>query len=330
MTVKLSKAGRRGLAGAALIAVLLAAACGGGQQVNAFHPGRVIVFGDESSLILDLNNDGNGAKYSVNATVSTTDPTRLCQANPIWVQDVAAAYGFVFPQCNPASTSVTAPVSRMRAAFGAQAADLGGQIDVQQADDPIRAGDLVTVLIGENDIITQYQRYPTVSEPELIANVEAAGQEAGRQVNRLTDLGAKVLLATSFDPGITPFGTAERAAHADTDRAALLTRLTTHFNAALRGTIVNDGRLIGLILLDELISAIVKFPGLDGFTNVSDPVCDLSQSLLTPPSILDCTTLTLVGNGAGAFLWADDRHLSASAQNLFGSLALQRAQNNPF
>jgi outer membrane lipase/esterase len=330
MTVKLSKAGRRGLAGAALMAALLAASCGGGEQVNAFHPTRVIVFGDESSLIVDLNNDGNGAKYTINATVSTTDPTLDCSASPLWVQDIAVSYGFVFPQCNPASTSVTAPVARIRATAGAQAADLTTQIDTQQADDPIHAGDLVTVLIGENDIIAQYQRYPTVSEPELIAAVQAAGQEAGRQVNRLTELGAKVLLATTFDPGITPFGLAEQAGHADTDRAALLTRMTTQFNAALRGTIVNDGRVIGLVLLDELISALVKFPGLDGFTDVIDPACDLSQSKLTPPSSLDCTSLTLVANGSSAFLWADDRHLSASAQNLFGSNALVRVQNNPF
>ena len=54
----------------------------------------------------------------------------------------------------------------------------------------------------------------------------------------------------------------------------------------------NDGRRIGLILLDELIDTIVANPGLDGITNNTDAVCDLTQSKLIPPSILDCTSLT--------------------------------------
>ena len=50
----------------AVAAAGLMAACGGGtSQVEPFKPGRVIAFGDESSVIV---NDGanNGRKYSVN------------------------------------------------------------------------------------------------------------------------------------------------------------------------------------------------------------------------------------------------------------------------
>jgi lysophospholipase L1-like esterase len=331
MTVNSSRSGRRAAGAIALTAALLAASCGGGQLVSRFQAGRVIAFGDESSVIIDTHNDANGSKFTVNATVSATDPTLACASNPIWVQTVAQLYGVVFPQCNPASSSVVvAPTGRIRASVGARAADLGAQIDAQQAESPLGASDLVTVLVGENDVIAEYLQYPAVSEPQLIANVEAEGAEAGRQVNRITDTGAKVLLATIIDVGVTPFGIAERNAHADTDRSALLTRLSARYNASLRATIVNDGRKIGLVLLDELVDALAKFPGLQGFTDVTDPVCDLTKSMLTPPSILDCTTLTLVPDGSGAFLWADDRHLSASAQNLFASSAIQRAQNNPF
>ena len=45
-----------------------------------------------------------------------------------------------------------------------------------------------------------------MSEAQLIANVEAEGAEVGRQVNRITDTGAKVLLATIVDLGCSPFG----------------------------------------------------------------------------------------------------------------------------
>ncbi len=330
MTVNSRDKRRRAVRRLALVATLLVAACGGGQQVSHFGAGRVVAFGDESSLIVDTRNDANGSKYSVNATVSATDSTLSCVGNPLWIQSVASFYRLVFPQCNPAPTNIVATTDRIRATLGARAADLGAQIDAQQAESPLGAGDLVTVLIGQNDVIAEYLQYPAQSEAQLIANVEAEGAEVGRQVNRITDTGAKVLLATIVDLGGSPFSAAERNSHADTDRAALLTRMTARFNAGLRGTIVNDGRKIGLILLDELVSAIVKFPGLDGIVNVTDPVCDLTKSAQTPPSILDCTALTLVPNGSAGYLWADDRHLSAAVQNLLGGLAVARAQNNPF
>ena len=62
---------------------------------------------------------------------------------------------------------------------------------------------------------------------QLIANVEAEGAEVGRQVNRLADLGAKVLLATvARRRRHAVRDRTSAAAHTDTDRAALLTRLT--------------------------------------------------------------------------------------------------------
>jgi hypothetical protein len=75
---------------------------------------------------------------------------------------------------------------------------------------------------------------------------------------------------------------------------------------------------------------VVKFPGFQGFTNPFAGVCDLTQSQLTPPSILDCTAQTFVPGGNAGYFWADDLHLSATAQNLFGAAAIERAQNNPF
>lgn len=319
----------RALAAAALAATLAVAACGGsGEPTTRFQASRVVAFGDETSLIVDTRGDANGSKYSVNATVSSTDQTLVCASNAIWSQSVAALYGLVFPQCNPGA--VAAPVSRIRAAFGARAADLGPQIDAQQADVPLNSGDMVTVLVGQWDVIAEYQRYPTVGADQLVANVEAEGAEVGRQVNRITNTGANVLLSTIIDVGYSPYGTAERLAHADTDRAALLSRLSQRFNASLRATIVNDGRKIGLITLDELVVTVVRFPGYGGFTNATTGVCDLTRSQTTPPSVLDCTAQTLVAGGSATYFWADDLHLSASAQIALGTAAIQRAQNNPF
>jgi lysophospholipase L1-like esterase len=330
MTVNVSEGCRRARACAAIAAATLVAACGGSSgPTQTFHASRVIAFGDESSLLVD-SGDHNARKYSVNATVSVLDQTVVCALNPLWIQGVANIYGLVFPECNNGSPPVAAPVSRIRAALGARSADLGAQIDAQQAESPLGAGDMTTVMVGKNDILALYAQYPAVSEDELVASAEAAGAETGRQVNRITDLGANVLLSTIVDMGVTPFAVQERAAHADTNRAALLTHLSSRYNAAMRATIVNDGRKIGLVLLDEFVSAVAAVPGTSGFTNATDPVCDLSKSQLTPPSSLDCTAQTLVPLGSGTYLWADNLHLSATGQSSLGSLAVSRAQNNPF
>jgi outer membrane lipase/esterase len=331
MTVKMSDMCRRLLGGGLLAVAALAASCGGGDQVSSFEAGRVIAFGDEMSTIVDLDNNANGHKYSVNSTFSSTDPTLECGFNQLWIQRVAGLYNLVFPQCNHGASAVAAPSSRIRASAGARVADLSTQIDAQLAESSFRDGDLATVLIGQNDILALYAQYPAVSEAELSTAAEAAGTLLGQQVNRIADAGVKVLLATIPDVGVTPFARTEKAAHADTDRAALLTRLTNRFNAKLRATIVNDGRRIGLILLDEMVSLIGRFNGLNGFTNSSVGACDLTKSQLTPPSSLDCTDRTLIpGAGPNAFLWADDRNLSAGGQASFGELAVLRAQNNPF
>lgn len=331
MRLKWSEAGRYALAGAALAAAALAASCGGSSAPQTrFIASRVIALGDEMSVIVDSDRNANGHKYSENATVGQGDPTVICASNPIWIQTVATLYGLVFPECNTGSTQASSPPSRIRAAFGAGAYDLGAQIDAQVSDSGLGTGDLVTVLVGENDVINQYLQYPVLSETQITANVEAAGAETGRQVNRIAGTGAKVLLATILDTGSSPFGLAEKAAHADTDRAALLSRLTTRYNASMRATITNDGRVIGLVLFDELVATLVRFPGLDNFTDLVDPVCDLTKSQLIPPSILDCSQDTLVDGGSTSYLWADDRHIGASAHNLLGGLGTSRAQNNPF
>lgn len=322
---------RRLLAGVALAAALAAASCGGGEQVASFTATRVIAFGDESSVIDDSQNPGNGRKYSVNGTVSTTNLSIDCRVNPLWIQVLASRYGLVFPECNINTVPAVAPTSRIRAMNGAVAADLAGQIAAQEAASPFRAGDMATVLVGQNDVLAQYAQYPGVGEAQLIANVEAAGAETARQVNRLAALDVRVIVSTVADLGFTPYAIAQRSAFSDIDRAALLTRLSARYNASMRRTLINDGRRVGLLVLDELVSAIARFPGLNGFSNASTGVCDLSRSALTPPSILDCTPQTLItGGGAYTYLWADDRHLSAGGQLSLGTLAADRAERNPF
>lgn len=316
--------------GGVLAAALLASCGGGGAQISKFHASRILAFGDETSLLVDSAVPGNGRKYGVNGTVSNTDGSYLCSNNPIWVQSIALAYGLVFPQCT-AGTAVVSPVSRIRASVGAKVADLSAQITAQQADSAFEPTDLTTVLVGQYDVLAQYARYPAVGEPELTAAVEAAGAELGRQVNRIADAGAKVVVSTTVDVGLTPYAITERAAHTDTDRAALLSRLSVRFNATMRATIYNDGRRIGLVLLDEFVETVAKFPSYGGYSDVTTAVCNPAQSAYSPPSTLDCTGLTLFPNTSPVtYLWADALHLSAGGQASLANLGAARALYNPF
>jgi outer membrane lipase/esterase len=295
--------------------VLTVAACGGGSgQVEPFEPTRIVAMGDQTSLL-----EADGRKYTVNALVS--GGTALdCATHPIWVQIVADVFDLKFPQC-PGSN--TAPTGVMLAANGAKAADIEAQVNAVAAS--FTEDDLVTMLVGANDIFELYAQFPTRSEADIGAELRARGRSWGAQINRVAQAGPAVLVATVPDVGKTPFALAEEAANAG--RAALLTRLTDQYNAGMRLEIINDGRLIGLVFGDLEVQNIVRFPGSFGFANVTKAACLASAPL---PA---CTTATLVADSGVNpinWLWADDRHLSPGGQNRLGVVAATRARNNPF
>lgn len=309
---------RSGGAVKALLMVVMAAAlwaCGGGttQQIT-FLPERLIVLGDENSLLTS-----NGRKYTVNA-LGTSDVID-CAANPLWVQTVAASYSFVFPQCNP--TNSLTPNATMRAGLAAKVDDVKLQIDAQVANGGLTNKDLVTVMAGANDVLALYAQFPGRTEEALIADARAAGERLAAQVNRVIGLGPRVVLSTVPDMGLTPYALAQKAAFSDTNRAALITRLTAALNGRLRVGIVNDGRLIGLVLGDEAAQVMVIAPSSFALTDVTIPAC-------TTP-LPDCTSKTLVqGATSSTHLWADATRMGVALQNRIGLLAQQRAVNNPF
>lgn len=304
------------LGAGALASVVLLAACGGGAQSQTFTATRVIAFGDESSVIT-----ADQKKYSVNALLAGSTTAVDCISNPLWIQTVAAHYGLVFQEC---PGTVPAPVSHIYAFAGAMVADLSGQIDQQLNNGGFKAGDLVTVLIGANDVLAQFAQYPNVGEAQLLTNVDAAGAALATQVNRLAAAGAKVLISTIPDMGLTPFA-GDRSAGSTNGNPGLLSRLSTRFNDAMLARITNDGHQIGLIQLDEYLQATDNATrlGAGSFANTTDPAC----TVVLP----QCTTATLVAAATtSAYLWADDRHLGASGQASLGSLAVTRATSNPF
>jgi outer membrane lipase/esterase len=314
------RAGALRATSAMLFAAVLAG-CGGGDQVEPFKPERVIAFGDELS-VLDTST-GVTRKHTVNALTSGAID---CALNPLWIQYLASAFSQVFSECNPSAATTT---SDSRAQAGARVSvDVGSvasvesQIDDFLATNSFNAKTLVTVLAGQHDVLAEYARVVagTASEADATAAVDAAGAALAGQVNRIAAAGGKVIVSTIPNVGQTPFGVAENTATAG--RAALLSRLTAAFNSRMRVGLTNDGRMIGLILLDESIDSIAR--GNSGFVNVTTPACNVAD-------LLTCTNDTLVATGAAStYLWAGPLQLTPEGQRLLGTLAVARAQGNPF
>jgi outer membrane lipase/esterase len=307
----------------AMVAALLLASCGGGEQVDPFVPNRVLAFGDENSRI-----ESNGDKYTVNYwDAAATTPARDCTRNPIWIQSLASAYALSFPECTVANTVAN---GKIRAAVGATSRDVKAQIETFVASDSFGSKDLVTVLVGTHDILEQYALIGAAyTEAQASAVLAQRGIDLAGQVNFIARAGGKVLIATTQDMGLTPFAVKEEAAHPGEGRPAVLTRLTASFNTKLRINLINDGHMIGLLLFDEQIQAIAK----------SGWIIDKGACLVVP-SATDCDSRTTITDSriiapatpttSATWLWADDTHMSFGGHGALGSLALARAQGNPF
>lgn len=308
---------------ATLAAVLLGlSACGGSEQVDPFTPNRIVVFGDESSVMTD-----DGLKYTVNAV--DEDEAINCLDNPIWIQYLAASFGPQFPQCNPDNLEAR---NLVYAAAGAKVADVAAQLTQHLSGDTLGNKDLVTIYVGLHDILELYAQYPTLGTDALIAQAEARGAALAASVNRVANAGGRVLVLTLPNAALTPWGVAQASVGAE--RRTLLTQMTDRFNAGMRVGLLNDsGRSIGLVDAADLILYRVNNPSTLSLANVTEGACDLATGAATTA----CTTLTLKKNTDGTalanedtWLWADDYMWSPVANRQIGAIAVSRARNNPF
>lgn len=310
LIVRAGRRWRRRVGAAALAAWgLLVSSCGGGtSQIEPFTPERIVILGDENA---GLTSDGK--RFAINGI--DANAAIDCSQLQIWTQLVVAAYGMTLDRCNPGGLIARGIT---RAAPNAKAADLPAQIDAQLATGPLNSKDLFLVMVGMNDVIERYEAGAGCDDADL----RARGQLVAAQVNRLVAEGARVIVSTVHDLGLTPYARTREAANAG--QMAQLTCLTATFNARVRVDIINDGRFIGLILADDTTQLAVKFPStFTGLVNVTDVACTTAAP--------DCTTSTLVsGADSVSHMWADDRHFAQTIHTRLAVLAETRARNNPF
>lgn len=325
---ELRRQGRRAWAPVALAAAVMGVvACGGGtSQVQSFKPDRVIVLGDESSVVVD-NGSADGFKYSINDRTSTE--AGKCQALPTFSQSVyAGLYGFAVAACNP---QAVVPQAFILAQVGARVEDanLGLAQQLAQVVGGLNSRDLVTLMIGPNDVIALYEsvRAGQLSSAQAVAEAQRLGGLAADQVNNVLKAGARALVVTMPDMGLSPYAYAQELVNPGA--RALLATLSYDFNAYLRTRIDStayDGRNYGLVLADDIVSAIAKSPS----SFLTSPAIG-TEVACTTASAVDCLTTTLVsGASTNTHLWADDRHLGPDAHSRIGAQAQSRAVNNPF
>lgn len=342
--------GRITTAGAVLALAAGLAACGGGDRSQPFKPTRMVSFGDEYSTV-----GSNGARYTVNYRLTTdTANTFSCTANPIWIQYLAAHYGLTQPGC----VVSVAPTALTRAAAQAKVAQVSSQIDsFISSEGGFTKNDVVTVLAGANDIRAAYQLYPTTPLATLRATVTAAGQALGTKTKTITATGARVLLITVPDLGLTPYAIAENGSSTNADqfqsldcgsdpgsnRQKVLSVLTACFNNGLRTTIENDGNKLGLVTADQLIRLIAKTPSDYSITNAVDPLCKSTTTFYPTNTCyiqfadgnntVDGTTYnqlntTSTNDVSSYWLWAGDLWLSPIGHSKLASSAISRTQTN--
>ncbi|MFM2342601.1 MAG: hypothetical protein RLZZ592_2254 [Pseudomonadota bacterium] len=305
------------------LAVLLAA-CGGSERVEDYVPTKLVAFGDELSVV-----NSDGTKYGVNA-LQVNSTALDCATYPVWPQVVASGYGLVFPECNTSGVLTTS--AEMKAKAGAKVADVVSAVAAYQASTGFARTTLVTLMVGQNDILEAYSSWVagTLSRDQAKAQVAARGATLGALVNTITASGngGRVLYATPPNLGYSPFAASEVASSGSEDRRTMLRELTTSFIEAMRVVVTNNGQYAALITGDELLVSMATTTTLSTYslTNNTDPACTV-----TP--LTSCTVSTLVSGAAGSgttYLWADLQVPGPNWQARVGSAALSRARNNPF
>ena len=331
---RLLRAPLAALAALAASAALLVACGGGTSQVQAFKPDRLLVFGDEASVIV------NGRKYSINDETAVVSATvAWCQALPTVAQSMANLYGFAFQECNPAAATPKAFIlARVDARVDDPALGLARQIAAVSGG--LGSTDLAMVMIGANDVIALWEqvRGGGMTNNQAVAEAQRLGGVAAAQVNALLETGARAVVVTIPDMGLSPYAIAQEAA--SPGAVALISSLSYQYNAYLRTRIdatAYDGRNYGLVLADDIVSAMVRLPaaylGAPSVANVAACTTSSAKDCRTylDPSDSTVTLNTLVsGATTSSHLWADDRHLGPSAHSRIAQSAQARALNNPF
>lgn len=264
-----------------------------------------------------------------------------CEDNPLWIQSLANSYKLGYKdQCPTETRSGAVTYAQAGATVATTATQVAGRLA------SIGKGTLVTLMVGQNDILNAYQQVKggAWSMDQAKARMYDEGGALAAIINDIYKTGAHVLFVKLADVGLTPYARAEGGTAAEN-----LTALTVAFNNGVLNKVKNDGKQIGLVnLYDEtrrIYNYVREGDTYDNFNNISDAICDATSRKpdgsavalgAAAPSygtdaMLYCTNNTLKsGISTSTYFWAGPVHLSPGAHAILGSLANQRVRDQTF
>ena len=238
----------------------------------------------------------------------------------------AGTYAKVFAQCKGTATSPDVTAITLAVA-DATVDDVAALVTAKLAAGDIKSTDLVTVLVGLHDVKTAYETdFDGSNEAVVTAALAAKGEKLAGLVNQMANAGARVLVSTIPDLGLSPYALKEGTDVGD-DRPAVITRFVDAFNKSMRLALLNDGSKLGLLLADDLTRAMARVPEAYGLGNISEAAC-LATAVLP-----NCTTDTVIANAvdkSSTFLWADSYRPGAVFHLQLGIQATSRLNTLPF
>lgn len=263
----------------------------------------------------------------------TTTVDYACDVANNWVQIVARAYGKGYTsQC--AQDTRGGAISY--AALGAKTADVINQINAHRGE--IGSKTVVTIMVGQNDVLEQYQAIQATTQTEAgaIAELQSRAASMASAIRSLIDRGAKVVLALTPDLGQTPL-----AAAAGT--GTQLTNLVRAYNDRLY--ITGLGNMSGRSLAGINPESLTKPGTRNNNYQYVTPLCD-ANAVLRPDGqpidpvalpgrtaddvanekLLFCTSQYYTsGTSSSTAIWADAKRAAPLLHNLIGVTVFNRA-----
>jgi hypothetical protein len=236
-----------------------------------------------------------------------------------WVQIVARAYGKGYTSQCPQDTRGGA-VSY--AALGAKTADVINQINAHRGE--ITSKTVVTIMVGQNDILEQYAVAAGGNEAAAIATLQGRAANMAAAIKDLIGLGGKVILALTPDLSETPLGLA--------GDQALMDRLVRAYNDRLYITGLGNvsGRSLAGMNPESLTQPGTRSTSYQYVTPLCDAAAVLRPDGSTPANddekLLYCTSQYYTsGAAASTAIWADAKRAAPLLHNLIGVTVYNRA-----
>ena len=328
---------RRILLAWACVGAALLSACGSSTIESALTPARFISFGDGLSY---LGNASGAGRQTVNDVVPYTNIN-------IWTEELAASYGLKIKSSAAGGTSYAQAHARVTNAVGANGApvpSIKSQIDSFLAVDKFGANDVVVINGGISDIVAETEafRSGSITNEQLLTNVDQAGKDLAAQVRRVVSAGAKyVLVLGVYGLGKSPYAT-------DVAQTALLDKLSyvsetdkgrpRSFNEALLISMVDLGNNVLFADLAYQMNVITASPTsylssgvATGYACVAPAAADAGNGIGTGTNQVNsalCTTSTVAATpGYNSFVFADRIYPTPAVQKLIGDFAASKLRS---